>query len=43
MVETMVSAYGGSIIRDAVAFGILILVLLVKPNGLLGKTIKEKV
>ncbi|NLW21850.1 MAG: branched-chain amino acid ABC transporter permease [Tissierellia bacterium] len=43
MVETMVSAYGGSIIKDAVAFGILILVLLVKPNGLLGKTIKEKV
>ncbi len=43
MTETMVSAYGGSIFKDAVAFGILILILLVKPNGLLGKTVKEKV
>jgi branched-chain amino acid transport system permease protein len=43
MTETMVSAYGGSLYKDAVAFGILILVLLVKPNGLLGKNIKEKV
>ena len=43
MTETIVSAYGGSIFKDAVAFAILILVLLVKPNGLLGKTIKEKV
>lgn len=43
MTETIVSAYGGSIFRDAVAFGVLILVLLIKPNGLLGKTIKEKV
>jgi branched-chain amino acid transport system permease protein len=43
MTETMVSAYGGSIFKDAVAFGILILVLLVKPNGLLGRTVKEKV
>lgn len=43
MTETLVSAYGGSIFKDAVAFAILILVLLVKPNGLLGKTIKEKV
>lgn len=43
MTETMVSAYGGSIFKDAVAFTILIIVLLVKPNGLLGKTIKEKV
>ena len=43
MTETIVSAYGGSIFKDAVAFGILILVLLIKPNGLLGKTIKEKV
>ncbi len=43
MTETVVSAYGGSIFKDAVAFGILILVLLIKPNGLLGKTVKEKV
>src|SRR5690554_3507819 len=43
MTETIVSAYGGSIFKDAVAFSILILVLLVRPNGLLGKSNKEKV
>ncbi|NMB27920.1 MAG: branched-chain amino acid ABC transporter permease [Tissierellia bacterium] len=43
MTETMVSAYGGSIFKDAVAFTILIIVLLVKPNGLLGKATREKV
>lgn len=43
MTETIISAYGGSIFKDAVAFTILILVLLVKPNGLLGKSVKEKV
>lgn len=41
--ETMVSAYGNSLYKDAVAFAILILVLIVKPNGLLGKNVKEKV
>lgn len=41
--ETLVSAFGGSLYKDAVSFAILILVLLVKPNGLLGKNIKEKV
>lgn len=43
MTETMVSAYGGSMFKDAVAFAVLILVLLIKPNGFLGKTVKEKV
>lgn len=43
MIETIVSANGGSIYKDAVAFLILIIVLLLKPNGLLGKSIKEKV
>lgn len=43
MTETFVSAFGGSLYKDAVAFAILILVLLVRPNGLLGKNIKEKV
>ncbi|MGJ0847874.1 branched-chain amino acid ABC transporter permease [Tissierella praeacuta] len=43
MTETLVSAYGGSVFKDAVAFSILIIVLLLKPNGLLGKTVKEKV
>ncbi len=41
--ETMVSAFGGSIYKDAVAFAILIVILLVKPTGLLGKNLKEKV
>lgn len=43
MTETIVSAYGASMYKDAVAFAILILVLLIKPAGLLGKNIKEKV
>ena len=43
MTETMVSALGGSMYKDAVAFAILIIVLLIKPNGLFGKNIKEKV
>jgi branched-chain amino acid transport system permease protein len=43
MIETMVSAYGGSLFKDAVAFAILIVVLLIKPNGLFGKNVKEKV
>ncbi|NLJ78682.1 MAG: branched-chain amino acid ABC transporter permease, partial [Tissierellia bacterium] len=43
MTETMVSAYGGSIFKDAIAFAILILVLLIRPNGLLGRTTREKV
>ncbi len=43
MTETVVSAYGGSVYKDAVAFAILIVVLIVKPNGLLGKNTKEKV
>lgn len=43
MTETMVSAYGSSLYKDAVAFAILILVLIIKPNGLLGRDIKEKV
>lgn len=42
-VETMVSAYGGSLYKDAVAFSVLILMLLIKPAGLLGTNIREKV
>jgi branched-chain amino acid transport system permease protein len=41
--EAGVSALGYSMIRDAVAFAILILVLLVKPTGILGKNVREKV
>lgn len=41
--ESMVIAYWASTYRDALAFGILILILLFKPSGLLGKHRTEKV
>ena len=43
MTETIVSSLGGSLYKDAVSFAILIIVLLIKPNGLLGIDEKEKV
>lgn len=43
LAESLTKAAGLSQITDAVVFGILILVLLVKPTGLLGQNIKEKV
>lgn len=43
IVETLVSAYGNSMIRDAVVYGILILILIIRPAGILGKHVKEKV
>jgi branched-chain amino acid transport system permease protein len=43
LAEQLVSGYTSSSWRDAVAFGILILILLVKPSGLLGKGTTEKV
>ncbi|MHB8926470.1 MAG: branched-chain amino acid ABC transporter permease [Bacillota bacterium] len=42
-VDVLSAAYISSQLRDAIAFTILILVLLVKPSGLLGKTGPEKV
>lgn len=42
-VETFTSAYVSSTLRDAVAFGILIIVLLVRPAGILGRPAGEKV
>lgn len=41
--EEMVVAYLSSTYRDALAFGILIVVLLIKPSGLMGKAAVEKV
>ena len=41
--EVMVVGYLSSTYRDAIAFGILILVLLIRPQGLLGRVQKEKV
>jgi branched-chain amino acid transport system permease protein len=43
LVEQLGSSYISSSWRDAIAFAILIIVLLVKPSGLLGKGAAEKV
>ena len=43
IVEVFVSGYGSSMYREAVVFAILILILIVKPAGILGKNIREKV
>jgi len=43
ILETMVSGYGNSLYRDAVAFGVLILILLIKPSGIFGEDTGEKV
>jgi len=43
IIETFVSGYLSSTYRDAIAFGVLIIILLIKPTGLLGKKDIEKV
>jgi len=43
VVETLVSGYISSTYRDAIAFAILIVILIVKPSGLMGKKEIEKV
>lgn len=43
IVETLVSAAGFSLWRDAAAFVILILILIFRPSGIFGKNTKEKV
>lgn len=43
VVETVVSAFGFSLWRDAAAFIILILILLFRPSGIFGKNAREKV
>ena len=43
VVETIVSALGFSLWRDAAAFVILILILILKPSGIFGKNTREKV
>ncbi|MBS4015863.1 MAG: branched-chain amino acid ABC transporter permease [Candidatus Latescibacteria bacterium] len=43
MVEVLTSAYISSTMRDAIAFLVLLIVLLIKPAGLLGKSSIEKV
>lgn len=43
VVETVVSALGYSLWRDAAAFVILILILILRPAGIFGKNAREKV
>jgi branched-chain amino acid transport system permease protein len=43
LMETALSATAYSTYRDAVAFGVLILILLVRPAGILGTAVTEKV
>jgi len=43
ILEALVSGYGSSLYRDAVAFAVLILILLFKPTGIFGKDTGEKV
>jgi len=41
--EVMAVGYGQSTYRDAIAFVILVLILLLKPSGIMGKGVTEKV
>ena len=41
--ETLTKAYISSSFADAIVFGILIVVLIIRPSGLLGVKTKEKV
>ncbi len=43
MIEQFSKTYISTLWSDAIVFGVLVLVLVVKPTGLLGKQIKEKV
>jgi branched-chain amino acid transport system permease protein len=43
VIQILATAYISSQLADAIVFGVLIIVLLVKPTGLLGKKIQEKV
>ena len=43
VIEILSKAYISSQLSDAIVFGVLIVVLVVKPTGILGKVIQEKV
>lgn len=43
VIETFAKAYISSQFSDAIVFGVLILILLVRPAGLMGKLVQEKV
>jgi branched-chain amino acid transport system permease protein len=42
VIETMVSGYLNSGLRDLITFSLLIAILLIKPSGLMGVTVEEK-
>ena len=43
VIEIFGKAYNSSQMADAIVFGVLIIILIVKPTGILGKNIQEKV
>ena len=43
VIEILSKAFISSELADAIVFGVLIVVLVVKPTGILGKKINEKV
>ena len=43
VIETIAKAYISTQLSDAIVFAVLIVVLLIKPTGLLGRKISEKV
>ena len=43
MIEILAKTYISSQLSDAIVFSVLIVVLLVKPTGLMGKVVQEKV
>ncbi|MBR5925884.1 MAG: branched-chain amino acid ABC transporter permease, partial [Firmicutes bacterium] len=43
VIENLAKAYISTQLSDAIVFAVLIVVLLVKPAGLLGKAMREKV
>ena len=43
VIEILGRAYISSQLSDAIVFAVLILVLLIKPSGILGKAVHEKV
>ena len=43
LIENLSKVYISTQLSDAIVFGILIIILLVKPTGILGKKISEKV
>ena len=43
LIEQFSKTYISTLWADAIVFSVLVLVLIVKPSGLLGKTVREKV